>query len=490
MKLTDTWIVLGVLGLSAGAGCSSSNNNNNTPADASNGKDAGVDGGITPNAGMFCPETNPISPVNANSVVVSDPVIPADTTWTADKVYLIGDDYRVEGHTLTVEAGTTICLYQTGRIIVGEGIDPGEIHLDGTAAKPIVITTPASSSDSTKPDTFHRGIQMDTYEGSTISYVNIWYGGPGGGSGAFALELQDTAHGTPNATAPLLIDHLTVGDVQSEGIRIGTPLGVADGSTITFTGFAPQDADSPALNAVAEIDIGASASFAKAFSFSGSIPAAAKHVNLVNIAADGMVSANTDLVDFGLPYVYRNQLVLQIAGMQDDPIGATLTIHAGVTLQMDGALVIGGTSGTAEGNLIIAGTAAKPVILTSTQATPASGDWEGLYFVGGQYDPTKSSISNAQISYAGVSTADPSQVNYHIGRCGDFIVGAIMIDDGGGGQYAGPSISNTVISHSLSDGIASFASTNGGYCTTNYGTPDITFVDIAGETVADNGTCN
>jgi hypothetical protein len=321
--------------------------------------------------------------------------------------------------------------------------------------------------------------------------VNIWYGGPGGGSAAWAFALADTAHGTPDATAPLLIDHLTVGDVQSRGVRIGTDLGIADGSAIQFTGFAPQDADSPDLDATAEIEISGSPAFAKAFTFNGaSIPAAAKHVNLLVAAADGMISANTDLVDFGLPYVYKNQLLIQIAGMQDDPVGATLTIHEGVTLKIDGALVIGGTSGTAEGNLIIEGTAAKPVVLTSTQDIPASGDWEGLYFVGGQYDPTKSKIDHAEISYAGVSTADPLQVNYHVGRCGAFTVGAIMIDDGGGGQYAGPSLTNLTISHSLSDGIASFASTGGGFCTTDYDRPDITFVDIAGATIADNGICN
>lgn len=492
-------VVIGIAGLVA---CGSSSKDNATapttpiPA-ADGGTDAdasttpGTDGGTAdlPKP-VFCPEANPFSPKNPNSVVISDVVLKADTTWTSDKVYLIGDDFKVEGHTLTVEAGTTICLYQKGKIYVGEGIDPGEIHLNGTADKPIVITAPPSASDPTKPDVFHMGIKMDTYQGSTLSHVNIWYGGPGGGGASWAFELTDTAHGTPDAKKPFLVDHLTVGAVQSKGIRIGTPLGIADGSAIQLAGFVTPDASGPALDAAAEIEIGSTKSVAKAINIAGAtIPAGAKHVNLFTIAADGMVSTDTDLVDFGLPYLYRNHLILQIAGPQNDPVGATLTVHEGVTLNMDGALIIGGTSGTAMGNLIVAGTTAKPVVFGSAKDAPASGDWEGLYFVGGQYDPAKSKIDNAQINYAGVDASDPLQVNHHVGRCGAFIVGALMIDGSTTAPYAGLAITNTKIAHSKSDGIAS-AGSMVGFLSTDYNKPDITFADIAGKTLADNGMCN
>jgi len=499
-------IVAGLAGLAGLVACgSSSKDSNTTPSTtppAADGGGPGTDAGMSADAEagttpanlpkpVFCPEADPFSPKLPNSVVISDVVLKADTTWTADKVYLIGDDFKVEGHTLTVEAGTTICLYQSGKIYVGEGIDPGEIHLNGTADKPIVITEPPSTQDPTKPAGFHGGIKLDTYEGSTMSYVNIWYGGPGGGSAAWAFELTDTAHGTPDAKKPLLVDHLTVGAVQSKGIRIGTELGIADGSAIQFTGFVTPDTSSPALDATAEVEIKATKSVAKAFTFTGApIPDGAKHVNLITAAADGMLSTDTDLVDFGLPYLYKNKLQMQVAGAQDDPVGATLTIHEGVTLNMSGVLIIGATSGTAMGNLIVAGTAAKPVIFGSAADTPASGDWEGFYFVGGQYDPAKSKIDNAQINYAGVSTADPLQVNHHIGRCGAFLAGAVMIDSGSNAAYSGPAISNTKIAHSLSDGIVSAGTTGGGLCQTNYAKPDITFADIAGKTVGDNGMCN
>ena len=442
---------------------------------------------------VLCPEASPFSPKNPNSVRVDDTVLKEDATWTADKVYLIGDDFKIEGHTLTVEAGTTICLYQRGKIYVGQGIHPGEIHLNGTADKPIVITAPPSSSDPTKPDVYHRGILFDTFQGSTISHVNIWYGGVGGGSSSWAFELTNTARGTPDPKQPLLVDHVTVGAVQSRGIRVGTEVGVADGSAIRFTGFVDPDPSGPALDTVAEINLMASKSFAKAFTFAGApIPDAAKNIRLQPPAADGKISADADLVDTGLPYVYRNHRSMHIVGEQNDPVGATLTVHEGVTLKMDGVLVIGTLSGTAQGNLVVAGTADKPVIFTSTSDTPAAGDWEGFYFVGGQYDPAKSKIDHAQILYAGVDAANGPQINQHVGRCGTNYVGAVMITKGPGAEYDGPSISNTKIAHSKSDGIVSDATNvgpTGSHLKTSYARPDITFEDIAGKTVENNGSC-
>jgi hypothetical protein len=495
MRHSVGWI-LGLVGIIAGCSSAAKNDSNGAaPPPPGAGDDAGADGSSSDGGTadlpkpVFCPESSPFSPKNANSVRVDDVVLKEDTTWTADKVYLIGDDFKVEGHKLTVEAGTTICLYQNGKIFVGEGIDPGEIHLNGTKEKPITITTPASQSDPTKPDVFHGGIKMDTYQGSTISNVNIWYGGRGGGAASWAFELTKTSHGTPDAKKPLLVDHVTVGEVQSRGVSVGTELGVADGSSIRFTGFAQPPSSSPPVDAAVELNILAAKSFAKAFDMTGAkVPDAAKHVKLRISSSEGKIDTDADLVDFGLPYLWQNELIMQVVGPQNDPVGATLTIHEGVTLKMDGALIIGATSGTAQGNLVIAGTAAKPVVITSTADTPASGDWEGLFFVGGQYDPAKTKIDHAQILYAGVDPSNPIQWNRHVGRCGNGFVGAVMIA-GQLGQYQGPQISNTKIAHSLSDGITSDASNTGDFLATSYAKPDITFEDIKGKTLDDNGTC-
>lgn len=492
-------IALGILVMTACA--PSKNESKDSTSGGTPESDSGtpeIDGGTGEDAAtadlpkpVFCPEANPFSPKNPNSVVISDTVLQADATWTADKVYLIGADFKIQNHKLTVEAGTTICLYQTGKIYVGQGIDPGEIHLDGTKEKPIVITAPQSASDATKPDVFHRGIQFDTYQASTLSYVNIWYGGRGGGGGSWAFELTNMSRGEPDAKKPLLVDHLVVGAVETRGIRIGTDLGVADGSTIQFTGFGPRGGTSPALDAVAEVDVGAAKSVAKAWNSTGAaIPDGAKHVNLKNRQTEGKIQVSTELVDFGFPYLWKNELRMQVAGAQDDPVGPTFTIREGVTLKMDGVLIIGGTSGTANGNLVVQGTAARPVVLTSTSETPASGDWEGLYFVSDHYSPTISKIDHAQILYGGVDGSNGQQINQSVGRCGLNFVGAVMITNGAG-AFAGPPISNTKIAHSKSHGIVSYANdADTVYMTTSYAKPDITFDDIAGKALDFTGQCN
>lgn len=493
--------LVGLVGLGSFACAPSKGDTNDGTPPAPPADDAGggtTDSGNATDGGtaelpkpVLCPEANPFSPKNPSSVRVDDIVLQADATWTADKVYLIGDDFKIQGHKLTVEAGTTICLYQRGKILVGQGIDPGEIHLNGTAEKPIVITAPPSASDPTKPDVYHRGIQFDTYQGSMLSHVNIWYGGPGGGTASWAFELTNMAHGTPDPKKPLLVDHLTVGAVQSKGVRVGTELGVADGSSIRFTGFTAPDPSGPTLDATAEVEILAVRSFAKAFDMTGaSIPDGAKHVNLRIAQSEGKIQSNAELVDFGLPFVRKNHPIVQVAGMQDDSVGPTLTIREGVTLKMDGALIIGGTSGTANGNLVIEGTAAKPVVLTSTSDTPASGDWEGLYFVSDHYNPAITKVDHAQILYAGVDASNMQQVNRSVGRCGTNYVGAVMITNGSG-LFAGPPISNTKIAHSKSHGIVSYAdNTDTYYMTTSYAKPDITFEDIAGKALDFTGQCD
>jgi hypothetical protein len=255
-----------------------------TTTDASNTVDAAADGGTTVELPkpVLCPESDFVSPKLSNSVYIGDVVLQADATWTPDKIYLINDDFKIQGHTLTIEAGTTICMSNKGKIFVGQGIDPGTIKMNGTKDKPIVITAFPSASDPKKPDAYHRGIQFDTYQSSTMSYVNVWYGGTGGGSSSPAFELTAAGRGTDPA-APFLVDHLVVGTVQSRGVRIARDLGVADGSSIQFVSFDAQDSSSPALQSVLELSWTAAKSVAKAWTMTGAtIPPAAKHAALLN----------------------------------------------------------------------------------------------------------------------------------------------------------------------------------------------------------------
>lgn len=470
-------VLLAALG---GHGCAAAANDADVdlggPADAGGGdaapsKDGGPGAGDRDGRGAsggpgpaLCPETDIGSPKLPNTVVVDDDLLGADATWTADKIYVVTRDLGVKGHKLTVAPGTTICLTGEGRIVVGEGAEPGEIHLDGTADRPIVITAMPSASDRARPDAYHRGLQLDAYLGSTLSHVNLWYGGAGGSRGTFAFELTSTARGAPDAKAPLLVDHLTVGAVQTRGLKIATDFGVADGSAIRFTGYDEPFSTSPAPDHAFEIALPAIASAAKAIDVSGArIPDRARHVYTYTSRTDGKIGADdgevhdVDVVDFGLPYQYTRLHVLQIEGPPGAAAGATLRFHEGVTWRHRGVIIVGATSGMAQGNLVVQGTADRPVVFTSAAVEPKNGDWEGLYFVSDHLDPRRTRIDHAEVLYAGLEDADPPSVPHHVTRCGASFNGALMISPKLG-DYEGPTLSNLLVAHSAAYGIVSAAS--------------------------------
>lgn len=77
-----------------------------------------------------------------NKVMVTE-AISANTTWTADKYYILkGNIYVESGAELTIEPGTVVLgdKVSKGSLIVSRG---AKIHAKGTAAKPIIFTSSA-----------------------------------------------------------------------------------------------------------------------------------------------------------------------------------------------------------------------------------------------------------------------------------------------------------------------------------------------------------
>ena len=64
--------------------------------------------------------------------------ITAATTWTADHIYVLKTHIFVRSGTLTIEAGTRILGDNGSSIVVTTG---GKIDVQGTAAKPVVMTS-------------------------------------------------------------------------------------------------------------------------------------------------------------------------------------------------------------------------------------------------------------------------------------------------------------------------------------------------------------
>ena len=453
----------GAAGASAGAAGASG-----ASGGAAGGGGSGGSSGGTPTP-IFCPVADPFAPnLPANAVLVQDAVLPADAHWTKDKVYLVGQHLEITKHKLTIDAGTIVCLYQQGAISVGE-IDPGEIHFNGTPSEHVVITTTADANDPKKPAAFHGGVSLNNWNGSSLSYLDIWYGGPGGGSGAFAFSLPGTSGNGTNKG--FLVDHLTLGMLQTRGLEIGTQNGIDAASNIHITGYAPVDPNGPALYEVVNAEVRALTNLTSTNLVidAANVPAASRWIKIETNVTPGEIDRNAELHDLGVPYQYLGALsVVDVSGGTTP----TWTIHEGVTLQLDTGISTGYFPASAKGNLVVLGTPQKPVIFTSNAATPAAGDWYGLTFGDGLFDAGITKLDNLHILYAGNANG------VYASRCGEQVHGVITI--GGSGSYAGPAISNTLIAHSPTNGIVSSANQNGAKLTTDYAADaSITFMDIA-----------
>jgi hypothetical protein len=126
---------------------------------------------------------------------------------------------------------------------------------------------------------------------------------------------------------------------------------------------------------------------------------------------DPAIMGDVTIHDRGVPYLVGTTPTSIVVGDGiEGHAPASLTLEAGVTMlftpegsssvsQISVKAQPSGASWQAQGALIVAGTAAKPITLDSAGATPAAGDWQGIAFWH-VVDP-RTSIANARIRHAG-----------------------------------------------------------------------------------------
>ena len=122
----------------------------------------------------------------------------------------------------------------------------------------------------------------------------------------------------------------------------------------------------------------------------------------------------------------------------------TLTIEPGVQLRFDDYLQIGffnrGVTNQ-PGKLIAVGTAAKPIVFTSSKPTRAPGDWPGVYL----FNAAGSRMENVRIEYTGGPNGITS-ANCKPGGTTDAAALFIALDNAyvpAPGDFAGVTISNS-----------------------------------------------
>ncbi len=112
----------------------------------------------------------------------------------------------------------------------------------------------------------------------------------------------------------------------------------------------------------------------------------------------GNISEDTTWTLAGSPYIVNGAITVSNA---DAAITPTLTIEPGVEIRFaKGANHLKIGSGNSSGALVAQGTVDAPIVFTSNETTPASGDWQGIIFDNGT-DDTTTILEHAVVEYGG-----------------------------------------------------------------------------------------
>ncbi len=380
--------------------------------DAPPAPDAAVDAAID---AATCPPVTGAGTMHGGSVTAAE-------TWTAAaSPHILPFDTSI-GAAVTIEPCAVVRIAGGKQVSVRAG---GSIIAQGVAGLPVKIERADTAA----------WVNIRTLNGGSVSFTHTTIDGGGDPLNGFpqASGALDIAGTMPLVTGILHADHLTVTNSKSCGISLH------DGG-----GF---DASSTAV-VVSGSMVCPITTFARAL---GTIPPGTYTGNTLDeiVIGNGAIPESTTIHARGVPY--RVGIVANATLDVAAPTGvATLTIEPGVTMKfMPGAMFrVEPASGTnpARGALIANGTMAAKIVLTSVNATPAAGDWYGLWF-GGLVDPS-TRVDHMHVDFAGKPSASGSDSCLYPGASiNDAAIRMI------GGAPAVVFITNTDVNMSASHGI-------------------------------------
>lgn len=312
---------------------------------------------------------------------VHEGTISKDETWKkADGPHIIKGSVYVEseqGVTLTIEPGTEVRFEQDASLNFGYSAGTrGVLLAQGTAEKPIVFTSAASSPQKGDWGTIYLG---NGSASSILSHCTVSYGG-GGGSEEAAL----TVYGENNKPS---LTHCKIESSAAYGIRMQS-----DASFKTF--------ENNLIKASTQNPIRIGANEVGSLGAGNTFQANTK----AEIFVEGEeVNRSATWRSFGVPYLMQGQ-----SYVQSESSLSVLTLQPGTTLEFaqDAGLHVGYNAG-AQGALYAVGTAENPI--TFTGVGQDAGSWDGL----SMWEGTKAGIdgdgSTTVIKYAIVSYAQTGE---------------------------------------------------------------------------------
>jgi hypothetical protein len=316
-------------------------------------------------------------------------------TWTANgSPHILKGSSPVTG-TLTIEPCAEVLIAGGMTITIGAG---GKVVAEGLATKPIHI----GAEDAAKPFAQIRAINGGTLR---LAYATVDGGGDPLNSipdGTGTLFAQGSDQNAPTQ-GTIFVDHVTVRGSKSNGLTLMDGAGFAPGSQdLTVTGAA-QYPMSIWARAVGTVPTG---------QYTGN---STDEIVMPGNGGAEAIHEDATMFNRGVPYRAGNTTSaggLTIERQSPSSAGlATLTIEAGVKIRVKKGAVIrvqrftGETA--AQGALVVNGTAAQPVIFTSAEATPAAGDWLGIWY--GLTPAPNNKMDHARIEFAGGTSSSGSE---------------------------------------------------------------------------------
>lgn len=337
----------------------------------------------------------------------------------------VNGNLRVQGATMTIEAGVTVKMRaQLAWVAGATPSTTGSIVAAGTADKKVTF----------KSLTADRWANLTAQHPGTISLTQTVLENGGDDRFRYDATLVAWGDGVLPVKPVLAVNNVVIRGSKGAGVdldRMGAFTAESTALTVESSGgdvFGyPLHVTTPTV---------------------GTIPPGSYGGNLLSgilVESRGIETSDT-FHDRGQPYVlpFSLSVVPRAAGTT-----ASLTIEPGVTLRFgqNAYLTIGsGSTGSPAnpGQLVATGTAEKPIVFTADSATPAPGWWRGINFSG--IAPSGNKIENAVIEYAG---ADCSCVGF--GCSPDEDAGVIFFNY----RPAEAFIKNTIFRHIDGHGVTS-----------------------------------